>query len=641
MGSEFSIPARMPLGMSGRPRTLQAAIFAAQGRNVDCAIGGIPFRYATYEQLPLSVESDQVNKQQFDNENEPGEQSLSGWWRRSQDSWHEGAGALYQESRDEARSLSRFFESSNIDVWTPGEIKLLRRPVTSSITGDVERMTVRVIADTPFISYIDGDDLNMLVDLEDTTPTLLRTYTGIGQPTDALLSGSNYYLLSSNGTLEFGPSDGTDTVTTTWTMTDIFPQLGARMKFAKHRLWIIAGDHIWQPDLGSSGATAAFFQHPAPGWVYTDIADGPAAVYFSGSDGASSSIQMVTLDDDGGIPTPSGARTAATLPQGEFIQKIEVLAGQFIGIGTNQGFRMGLLNPDGTITYGPRFLAPDDVLECTAMATDDRFFIVAFRTDGGVANVYRVDSSMEVADGEFAYAADVEFDSSGYMTSIGAWRGRVFGSHSDLDFRYQHATELCASGTLTTGRIRFRTTEPKVFRFLSMEIQPLHGSIQLTGFQETNTEFDLATFSVQDDVVTEDVRFPDTLGPQKQIALKFLITRDASDATLGPIINSYLIRSLPAIKPRRVFQLPLMCWDFEVDKSGHAYGQDGFGLDRMNEIQSLEDTGDFLLYEDMSGMSSTGRQVQIDSTRFIMQHPPAQGFSGWGGFLIVTLKTVD
>jgi hypothetical protein len=54
----------------------------------DVAIGGLPFFYAINDARPYIRQTAPFRKDQFDNGNEPGEQSLTGWWIRSQSSFH-------------------------------------------------------------------------------------------------------------------------------------------------------------------------------------------------------------------------------------------------------------------------------------------------------------------------------------------------------------------------------------------------------------------------------------------------------------------------------------------------------------------------------------------------------------------------
>ena len=50
----------------------------------------------------------------------PGEQSLDGFWLRSQVSFHKGAGIKYYEPGSEKETQYRFDDSEGVDVWTPG-----------------------------------------------------------------------------------------------------------------------------------------------------------------------------------------------------------------------------------------------------------------------------------------------------------------------------------------------------------------------------------------------------------------------------------------------------------------------------------------------------------------------------------------
>jgi len=56
---------------------------------------------------------------------EPGEQAINpqGLWRRSQSSWHYGAGQIYSDTAD--AEPYRFRSSKGIDVWNRGKLSLL------------------------------------------------------------------------------------------------------------------------------------------------------------------------------------------------------------------------------------------------------------------------------------------------------------------------------------------------------------------------------------------------------------------------------------------------------------------------------------------------------------------------------------
>jgi hypothetical protein len=107
----------------------------------DVALGGLPFIYAISDARPYTRQTAPFRKDQFDNGAEPGEQSLTGWWLRSQMSFHSGTGIkFYDPATTDEGGRYRFTDSKGIDVWTKGEATLLKsventHPTTGSVVG--------------------------------------------------------------------------------------------------------------------------------------------------------------------------------------------------------------------------------------------------------------------------------------------------------------------------------------------------------------------------------------------------------------------------------------------------------------------------------------------------------------------------
>ena len=101
----------------------------------DVAIGGLPFIYAINDSRPYIRQTAPFRKDQFDNGAEPGEQSLTGWWIRSQMSFHSGAGIkFYDPATTDENGHYRFAESKGVDVWTKGQATLLKDVDNNHIT---------------------------------------------------------------------------------------------------------------------------------------------------------------------------------------------------------------------------------------------------------------------------------------------------------------------------------------------------------------------------------------------------------------------------------------------------------------------------------------------------------------------------
>ena len=92
----------------------------------DCAIGGQPFFYAISNDRTYKRQTAPYRKEQFDNSKEPGEQSLTGWWIRSQSSFHRGAGINFYDPSAGEETDYRFTSSLGVDVWEKGQVTLLK-----------------------------------------------------------------------------------------------------------------------------------------------------------------------------------------------------------------------------------------------------------------------------------------------------------------------------------------------------------------------------------------------------------------------------------------------------------------------------------------------------------------------------------
>jgi hypothetical protein len=100
---------------------------ACPRRTSTSLIDRIPFWLAIRKDTPYQRETAQFQRDQVDQQPEAGEQSLAGWWTRSQMSFHYGAGLDYLDTtaRPTPEDRLRFKTSRNVDVWTPGQVTRL------------------------------------------------------------------------------------------------------------------------------------------------------------------------------------------------------------------------------------------------------------------------------------------------------------------------------------------------------------------------------------------------------------------------------------------------------------------------------------------------------------------------------------
>jgi hypothetical protein len=624
---------RLPAALSERLASATTNIYSRQGREVDVAIGGIPFRLATAQELPHTMETIPVRKEQVDTETEPGEQSLSGWWRRAQASWHEGAGYLYQEDSRSLTPTEGFYASRGIDVFTKGRITLLRKMVENTNVAVTASRLRAITSGTKTLSFIGTGDLYTLDAADGSATVLHNPATTLA---DGMVAYDYFYSVATDGTLYSGTVASPGTATT-WPC-GATPE---RLQWGKHRLWIIGGRKLWQPDLTLAAGEAQdpIFTHPNQGWTYTCMAEGPAAMYFGGNDGNTSTIQAITLENDD-VPTLSGATVTATLPEGELVQEIAVVAGSIIGIGTSAGFRAGRVTTDGSITYGPLLIEPEGVTGCTAIATQGRYFLVAFSGEDGDAVAYRVDTGTELDENIYPYAADIECDVTGSLSSIAYRSGRLVATTDLGELWAQSLTEYVDTGWIQSGRVRYRTTEKKFLRSLSVEIEPLNGNVNISLIREGGSTQDVGSLTRQGASRAE----PFLIGGESlrygSVKLTFTPTDDNLSA---PVLNSYQLTAYPAVPPQRLITLPLLCFDKEQAHSGQWYGGLGFAADRLTALHLIEDQAELVTFQDFTLGSPSGQLVMIDRVRFVQTSPSSSrtGVTGPGGILFLELRTVN
>ena len=108
-----------------------SSIWQNTAESYDVAVGGLPFILATSDERPYIRQTAPFKKDQFDNGAEPGEQSLTGWWLRSQSSFHKGTGIKFYDPSAGETIAHRFTDSKGVDVWTKGQVTLLKDTATT------------------------------------------------------------------------------------------------------------------------------------------------------------------------------------------------------------------------------------------------------------------------------------------------------------------------------------------------------------------------------------------------------------------------------------------------------------------------------------------------------------------------------
>ena len=633
----------------------------------DVAVGGLPFIYAINDARPYIRQTAPFRKDQFDNGNEPGEQSLTGWWIRSQMSFHSGSGIkFYDPATTDENGHYRFADSKGVNVWTKGQATLLKgvtagHNTTGAIASNgVVQQHMRSIKWSTFTGALlhDGYDVDKVKVNDPSNPVHFIDYNaGVGvYPVYAVCDdGTNAYWMTnvtSAGTkfTVFGkPLTGSSASTADEFKVFDNSQVVSNgvMEYVKQRLVICADNKVYECQPVAASTPVLLYTHPSTSHVYTSITASGPAVYISGYNGSQSTIEKYTLASNGSMPVLSSAVIAAEMPAGEIIHKIYYYLG-YMMIGTNKGIRAAVVSDqDGSIKYGP--LIVETTQPCYDFAARDHYIWCATSVDGE-PGLIRLDLDNEIETLRFAYANDIYYDgTTGHPTTAVCFDGNTDPTTTDrlmyatanvssVDgaIYVENATTLRTSGFITTGNIRYGTLEPKNFKRLLGRGDFTYGSMTLETIDKDNNEYDHISYDASIPPIEVGTERPETA--QEYVAYKFILFRDAIDGAKGPTFKGYQAKATIATPRQRIVRFPVYCFDVETDRFNTVVGYEGRAFDRIQLLEKIEETGDVLIWQDLT--TGESRQAVVEQVTFTRMTPPDKRFDGFGGVLEITIRTV-
>ena len=735
----------LPLNV-GNPGT--TGFWTNNAEEYDIAIGGYPFLLTPTDSQPYQRETAAYRKDQFDSSKEPGEQSLTGWWLRSQSSFHNGTGINFYDPTAGESIDYRFKDSQGVDVWTKGQVTLLKdsnqghivtgavrtngRPyqmlrsikwgsdngsangvllhdeydldkISPAITVSISNKALTSNVATLTTSAAHGLTVGMTITItgvdatfngqyrittvpSTTTFTYAKTTTdvsstavspvGTGVTNEVIHfvdfnSGSSepiyaacddgtfaYFItnISSGGSnklhffkkpLTGDSTTGTATTSTNGDCTLMFTANGvvitnAIMDFVKDRIVASINNSVYEIAPNASSLPSAVYTNPNTNYVYTSVAASGSAIYTSGYSGMYSTIQKYTLSTAGAMPTLTQAVVAAEFPPGEKVFEIYYYLG-YLMIGTNKGARVAQVQDDGSIIYGP--LTVETSQPVYDFAARDRF-VWATTGVGSNAGLIRIDLSGNIENEtlRFPYANDLMYAHTGtHSTTAVAFLGdsnrltycTAYNSTNGYVYM-EDASALSTTGYLTTGAIRYGTLEPKNFKFIRGRGDFTNGAMDITSIDDTSNSYTVISYNGT--VGNPEAATTQPEGAQEYISFKFTLSRSASNTSLGPIFKGYQVKALPATERSRLIQFPVWCYDVETDRNNVKAGYEGRAWERIQAFEALERLGDVINIQDFT----TGERVQalIEKTNFVRRTPPSGNFSGFGGILTITVRTV-
>ena len=623
----------------------------------DVAVGGLPFIYAINDNRPYIRQTAPFRKDQFDNGAEPGEQSLTGWWIRSQASFHSGTGIkFYDPAQTDENGHYRFSDSKGVDVWTKGQVTLLKSVNQSHITTAAidsngrARQHARSItwSGTNGVLLHDGWDVDKVA-VDGTVTHFIDYNAGVDSPVYAICDDGTYAYWITNKTSTGKTtmykkaltgdsstadtqmwSHGTDTAT------------NSVMEYVKERIIACVNNAVYEYSPASTAVGTPIYTHPNSAYIFTSIAASGAAIYVSGYNGIQSTIQKFTLSSAGVVNGLTSAITVAELPVGEIVHKIFYYLGTMM-IGTSKGIRAANVSDvDGSISYGP--LIVETSQPCYDFAARSKYVWCATGVDGA-PGVIRIDLGNELEQLRFAYANDLYYDGvDGHVTTACGFAGSTeqlmfataYASSANGYVYYQDPSILRTSGYVTTGNIRYGTLEPKNFKRLMGRGDFTYGSMTMYTVKSNGDTFDHISYDAT--VGSPEVTTSQPENAQEYVAYKFELFRDGTTSSLGPVFKGYQAKATIASPRQRILKFPVYCFDVETDRYNTVVGYEGRAFARIQALETAEETGDVVTWQDLS--TGEARQAIIEQVSFTRMTPPDKRFDGFGGVLEITVRTV-
>jgi hypothetical protein len=668
------ISERTIIDLSGRLSTY----YDLNGNAFDMAIGGLPFIMAVTDNTPYKRQTAEFRSQRVDQMRDPGEHTLggSGYWTRSQSSWHYGEGVLFAEPMEgnDLEVRFRYRDSYGVNVWTPGEISLLNK--TTLVQAFAGKCKIDTGASTAGVAFLVATDMSVRTSqttamykiTSSGTSTAFVNYSSISNETILATTsdGTYMYVATTAGVYDIKLSDGTTHKAYNY---GALTAQHATLKYVKQRIvasgqftnGTYAAYELLFPSKGSgasveikptmtaaNGTLISGSTNMPVDWEWTSITEGTNAIYFGGYAGEHSSIFKLQVDNTGALGT---IVTAATMPRGEIVLSLYTYLGSYLMVGTNKGARVATLDQNGDMQYGPLvYQNANGVYDFEGRDS----YIWATNTNGINTNsgTTRINLAQPISlggnpqanfSGVYARATDVFANGiTGTVNGV-----RILGGSNQVAFAIsgsgiwlEHPTDLVESGQIRNSRIRYDTMENKAWKRIRIRTTDNLAGGDIEVFKIGPTSDTVITTLYQGNSTTADIDLGDAyIDATPDASFKLILTRNSTDATTGPVVVGIAVKALPTPTRARLLQIPLFCYDKETDKTGNMIGYEGYSRERLNALESIEAQGQTIILQDFN-QGGEPTEVIIEQITFTRSTPANRNYTGFGGIIQLIARTV-
>jgi len=555
-----------------------------------CSIAGRPymvdFSQPFYRQYRRQIA--QIMRQQSDTSTDPGEQSLdpNAMWRRSYESWDEGAFQIHLDRHDSVPN--RYRSSKGLDtLTTKWQVSLLNDVTLFRASA---RSNLKVREANGYIYVADGNNLYF-------SP---RPVPGVAwTPAWTTVAGTPANVISAMATdgyniwVAMGPGGIWHTTAGATTAADNYVtgalSASAVVSYMNGRLMVADGPRIYNIIAAGVALPAALFTAGNPSFVFSTFAEGENAIYVGGNAGDRAYIYGLQVTSDGtqlGAPVVQGQ-----LAPGEMCTALYGFL-NYLMVGTSLGARMCTTDPSGAVSLGTLIPTPNPVI--TFMGWDRFCYFGWTAYDSVSTGLGKMDLQNHVVENLLpAVASDLMAPGGGVVSSIWVQPGYVLFAVNGAGFYATDPAHLVASGSVDSGLINYDLTDPKTAAQIDIS-GPINAGSYSVGLAVNGGNF--TTIGTHKVGQPEPVTFG--CGPRtgQTFEVRLTLYRDAVFPNTGPTITRWTLRSYPAPHRPLTWQVPLIINEVVVNLTD---GEDSYDpLTELVALESMANLGEMVVYQE-------------------------------------------
>lgn len=545
-----------------------------------------------------------------------GEQTLNpaDYWRRSVDSWQNGAGQTFNDH--DASTREAFRSSKGINPWTPGQFSLLHD--TSQLLAS---------ANTNLALAIAGADLYVLdgTALKFTAASSFTTVTGTALSSATSLTSDGFTVWLSDANRVYYTTRGGATYAKYHTADHAAATM---IRSVKGRLFSAIGNVLYTHSGAAGSAVAtAFYTHPNSDFTWVDVAEGPTAIYFAGFSGDKSIIYQTQIQSDGtALAIP---QAAATLPSGEIVRAICGYLGVLM-IGTDLGVRVAAIDSAGNLTVGD-LIPTGTSVRC--FDPQSRFVWFGWTNyDAASTGLGRVDLGTFNQSAP-AYASDLMAGAQGIVSSVVTFLSLRAYAVQGSGIWTEHAVNYVPSGSVQSGEMNFALPDIKIAVKFDLNFLAGAGTIVAALSADGQAYVNMGGTLTTTNTMGGNVILPAGLVPGRTHEIQLTLTR-GSDPTQAPVVNRWTLMTNPAPERREMVVAALLLHQNLRLRNGTTKRIDP--VFERSQIRAWLQSNEVISFQD----SEQSVAVTVDDYEYKAMQNVDPKLRVWEGTLLVTLKII-